>query len=56
MKKWYRGVKNSDVGNRCKCSEVTGVIVGVYCSARCLVQNDNGTLHVQPRSNVMVLR
>jgi len=56
MTKWYNGVKNSDIGNRCKVSTALGRIMTIYDDARCLVRNDDGTEHVQNRSNVMVLR
>ncbi len=54
--KWYNGVRNTDINARCKVSTAKGHIVKVYDSARCLVRNDNGTEHIQNRSNVMVLR
>lgn len=56
-KKWYWGVKNSDVGNTCKCSSMKGKIIAVDSDGKwCTVKNKNGTIHGQQRSNVMVLR
>jgi len=56
-KKWYWGVKNSDLGKTCKCSGTKGKIVAVDSDGKwCTVINENGTVHGRMRSNVMVLR